>query len=195
MQVTKYTHACVRIESGDRVIVLDPGVWSADLPLYGVDAVLVTHEHTDHVDVRRLARLRVPIFAPVPLPGLDVTVVESGAVFDAAGYRVRAVGDRHATIADGQPDCPNLGYVVDDELYHPGDALRVPDVPVTTLLIPGQASWMKLGEAIAFARAVDPERCFAIHDGQVNDRGLSSINGWLGETTRGYRYLAPGESL
>jgi L-ascorbate metabolism protein UlaG (beta-lactamase superfamily) len=195
MLVTKYTHACVRIESSSGVIVIDPGVWSRDLPLYGVDAVLVTHEHSDHVDVRRLARLGVPIFAPVPLPGLGVTVVASGAVFDAAGFQVRAVGDRHAIIADGQPDCANLGYVVDDALYHPGDSLHVPAVPVTTLLIPGQASWMKLGEAIAFARAVDPEQSFAIHDGQVNERGLSSINGWLGETTRGYRYLAPGESL
>jgi L-ascorbate metabolism protein UlaG (beta-lactamase superfamily) len=195
MLVTKYTHACVRIEAGGRILVIDPGVWSHDLPLYGVDAVLVTHEHTDHVDVRRLARLNVPIFAPVPLPGLDVTVVGSGADFEAAGFRVRAVGDRHAVISDGQPDCANLGYVVGETLYHPGDSLHVPDVPVTTLLIPGQASWMKLGDAIAFARAVHPERCFAIHDGQVNDRGLSSINGWLGETARGYRYLAPGESL
>ncbi len=34
-----------------------------------------------------------------------------------------------------------------------------------------------------------------IHDGQVNERGLGSINGWLAHAAGdGYRYLAPGET-
>ncbi len=199
MRITKYTHACVRLEHEGRVLVIDPGTWSEPAALTGADAVLVTHEHTDHIDVLRLAGLGVPVHAPreADIPGgLEVNRLSPGAEFTAAGFRVRAVGGRHAVIYGGQPDCANLGYVVDDAIYHPGDSLHVPEQPVETLLVPVQGSWMKTAEAIDFVKAVAPRRAFAIHDAQLNERGLSSVNGWLAEETRhGYRCLAPGESL
>ncbi|SBT41150.1 MBL fold metallo-hydrolase [Micromonospora auratinigra] len=200
MKITKWTHACVRIEHEGRVLVIDPGTWSEPAALVGADAVLLTHEHTDHVDVLRLAGLGVPVFAPkgARLPGpvpLEVTRVTPGERFDAAGFPVTAVGGRHALIHDGQPDCANLGYVVDDALYHPGDALALPDRPVRTLLLPAQGSWLKLTEAISFATTIGADRTVAIHDAQLNDRGLASVHGWFGETVPGYRPLAPGETL
>ncbi|SIR54088.1 MBL fold metallo-hydrolase [Micromonospora avicenniae] len=199
MLITKYTHSCVRLEHDGGVLVIDPGTWSEPRALAGAHAVLVTHEHTDHVDVLRLAGLGVPVYAPegarlpelVPLP---VIPVRAGQRFTAAGFPVTAVGGRHALIHDGQPDCVNLGYLVGDDLYHPGDSLHVPDEPVRTLLIPGQASWMRLGEAIEFAQAVGARRAHTIHDAQLNERGLGSVTGWFGETVPGYRHLAPGET-
>ncbi|MGW5098505.1 MBL fold metallo-hydrolase [Streptomyces nodosus] len=198
MRITKYTHACVRLEHEGRVLVIDPGTWSEPAALTGADAVLVTHEHADHVDVLRLAGLGVPVYAPAEadIPRLEVTGVASDAEFTAAGFRVRAVGERHAFIYGGQPNCANLGYIVDEAVYHPGDALHVPEQSIETLLVPVQGSWMKMAEAIDFVKAVKPQRTFAIHDAQINDRGLSSVNGWLAEETdSGYRYLMPGESF
>jgi L-ascorbate metabolism protein UlaG (beta-lactamase superfamily) len=56
LKVTKFSHACVRVEHEGAVLVVDPGVWSeAEEALAGVDAVLLTHEHVDHVDADRLA--------------------------------------------------------------------------------------------------------------------------------------------
>ncbi|WP_405786916.1 MBL fold metallo-hydrolase [Streptomyces sp. NBC_00029] len=198
MRITKYTHACVRIEHEGRVLVIEPGTWSEPAALAGADAVLVTHEHTDHVDVLRLAGLGVPVYAPAgaDIPRLEAIEVSSGTEFTAAGFRIRAVGGRHAFIYAGQPDCANLGYVIDDAVYHPGDSLHVPEQPVETLLVPVQGSWLKMVEAIDFVKAVKPQRAFGIHDAQINDRGLGSVNGWLEEETdHGYRYLRPGESL
>ncbi|MFF0372423.1 MBL fold metallo-hydrolase [Micromonospora sp. NPDC005087] len=198
MRITKYTHACVRLEHDGRVLVIDPGIWSEPAALAGADAVLVTHEHADHADVLRLAGLGVPVYAPAEadLPRLAVTGVSAGEEFTPAGFRVRAVGGRHAFIYGGQPDCANLGYLVEDALYHPGDSLHVPEQPVETLLVPAQGSWLKLVEAIDFVKAVDPRRAIAIHDAQLNERGLASVNGWLGgKAGDRYRYLTPGESL
>jgi L-ascorbate metabolism protein UlaG (beta-lactamase superfamily) len=198
MRITKYTHACVRLEDDGRILVIDPGTWSEPYALNGADAVLVTHEHSDHIDVLRLAGLGVPVYAPAgaEIAGVDVIPVSPGDSLTAAGFPVVAVGGRHAPIYAGDPDCPNLGYVVDGSIYHPGDSLHVPQEPVETLLVPAQASWLKMDEAIDFVKAVNPRRAFAIHDGQINHRGLNSVNGWLAETTdNGYRYLAPGESL
>ncbi|CAN5861764.1 MBL fold metallo-hydrolase [soil metagenome] len=203
MQITKYTHACVRLEQGGGVLVIDPGIWSEPRALLGANAVLVTHEHVDHVDVLRLAGLGVPVYAPADARiaaleatrGLIVIPMTSGQECTAAGFKVRAVGSRHAFIYDGQPDCANLGYVVEDRLYHPGDALHVPDQPIETLLVPVHGSWLRTDEAIDFVKAVKPQRTFAIHDAQLNERGLDGVNAWLAaEAASGYRYLAPGEA-
>jgi hypothetical protein len=74
--------------------------------------------------------------------------------------------------------------------------LQVPAGPVETLLVPAQGSWMELCEAIDFVRAVRPARAFPIHDGQLNERGMGSVNAWF--TREGgmeYRWLAPGEAV
>ncbi|WP_392672198.1 MBL fold metallo-hydrolase [Streptomyces sp. LN785] len=198
MRITKYTHSCVRLEHEGRVLVIDPGTWSEPTALTGADAVLVTHEHTDHVDVLRLAGLGVPVYAPAAadLPGLEVTGVTPGEEFTAAGFRVRAVGGRHAPVHGGEPDCANTGYIVDDAVYHPGDSLHVPGQPIETLLVPVQGSWLKTAEAIDFVNAIGPGRAFGIHDAQINERGLSSVNGWIAERTdSGYRQVLPGRTV
>jgi L-ascorbate metabolism protein UlaG (beta-lactamase superfamily) len=197
VRIVKYTHACVRLEGDGGVLIIDPGTWSEAHALRGADAVLVTHEHADHVDSLRLAGLGVPVYAPAGARIIDVefTGLTAGEEFTVAGFTVHAVGGRHATIYGGQPDCANLGYVVDGEVYHPGDSLFVPDVAVDTLLVPAQGSWLKMVEAIDFVRAVGPRRAYPIHDGQLNERGLDAVNGWLGEEVAAdYRYLAPGEA-
>ncbi|MDQ2815393.1 MAG: MBL fold metallo-hydrolase [Actinomycetota bacterium] len=197
-RITRYTHSCVRIERHGTVLVIDPGIWSEPSALCDADAVLITHEHGDHIDVLRLAGLGVPVYAPADahISGLDVIRVNSCESFTAAGFTVTAVGARHAPVFGDEPDCANHGYIIDDRIYHPGDALVVPDQPVETLFVPLQASWLKTAEAISFLRAVRPERAFGIHDAQINSRGLQGANSWLTDQGRhGYRYLAPGEDF
>jgi L-ascorbate metabolism protein UlaG (beta-lactamase superfamily) len=194
MRITKFTHACVRLERDGQALVIDPGTWSEPSALAGAAAVLVTHEHNDHIDVLRLAGLGVPVYAPAgaDIPGLPLTRVSPGERFSAAGFPVEAVGGRHAVIYGGQPDCVNLGYIVDGDVYHPGDSLHVPERPVDTLLVPVHGSWLKLDEAIDFVKAIGPRRAYGIHDAQLNERGLDSVNGWLAEQISAYRHLAPG---
>jgi len=196
VKVTKFTHACVRLEHEGRVMVVDPGIWSEPYALRGADAVLVTHEHGDHFDLLRLRGLGVPVYAPAgaDLRDFDAHRVEPGERFTAAGFSVEAVGGRHAEIHGGLPDCPNLGYVVDGSVYHPGDSLHVPDAAVETLFVPVHGSWLKTTEALDFVNAVAPERTFPIHEGQLNDRGLDAVDGWFDEMTdHGYRRLRPFE--
>ncbi len=166
--------------------------------------MLITHEHVDHIDVMLLAGVGVPVFAPAEANlggldltrGLNLTRVDSGEDFTAAGVPVRAVGARHAAIYDRQPDCANLGYIIDNQLYHPGDALHVPTDDVGVLCVPVQGSWLKLAEVIDFVNRVSPERAIAIHDAQVNERGLEGINDWLArKTDTDYRCLRSGDSL
>src|SRR5258708_4036623 len=115
MRLTKHGHACVRIESGDRVLVIDPGTLSETESLSGATAVLITHEHVDHIDIDKLraARATNPAMTVHTHPALaatlgdGVTAVPAGDTFTAAGFTVRAVGGEHAEIIDGLPGCPN----------------------------------------------------------------------------------------
>lgn len=195
MRMTRWTHSCVRLERGGRTLVVDPGAWSEPRALDGADAVLLTHEHGDHVDLLRLRGLGVPVFAPVGahLPGLSATAISSGESLSIAGFRVSAVGGSHAAVMPGHDTCTNLGYVIDELLYHPGDSLHVPGQQVDTLLVPLQASWLKTSEAVEFTRDVAPRQAFGIHDAQINERALASLNYWLGEHgNTDYQWLAPG---
>jgi L-ascorbate metabolism protein UlaG (beta-lactamase superfamily)/predicted enzyme related to lactoylglutathione lyase len=200
MRLTRWSHSCVTLEHDGRRLVIDPGEWSEPQALVGADAVLVTHRHGDHVDRSRLEAAGVPVWAPADAQ-LDSpwTALAAGDRLSVAGFDVLAVGGAHAAVVPGQPVCTNLGYVVSaggETVYHPGDALVVPDVAVTTLLVPMQASWLKTAEAIAFLRGVGAARAVGIHDGQVNDRARRSINHWLA-TSGGtdYQWLAPGTTL
>lgn len=201
MRLTKYGHACVRIEDGDRVLVIDPGVFSEMEALAGATAVLISHEHDDHIDAGKLKAaqaanptLTVHTYATLAAAlGEGVTAVDVGDTFTAAGFTVRAVGGEHAEIIDGLPGCPNLGYLIDG-VYHPGDSLFVPDETVETLLLPSSAPWLKHREAIELVRAIKPARTIPIHDASLNEIGRANFDGWLEDEATTYTRIPQGHS-
>ncbi|RBI95613.1 MBL fold metallo-hydrolase [Micromonospora provocatoris] len=207
MQVTKYAHSCLRLEHDGAVLVVDPGVFSDPAALDGADAVLITHEHPDHVDVgtltRALERRPVPVHGPASLAGVlgdaaeALVTVEPGQSFTVAGVPVRAYGGQHAVIHPDIPVIQNIGYLFADVVYHPGDALFVPDdVQVDTLFAPIHAPWSKFSEVVDFIRAVAPRRAYALHDGLLNDNGLGVLDRqYTAMSKTDYRRLEPGTRI
>ena len=206
MRLTKFGHACVRLEDDDRRLVIDPGTYTEPQALIGADTVLVTHEHADHADVDQLeaacaANPELTVHGPAPWAdavrgrlGAGVAGVGEGEAFTAAGFSVRAVGGRHAEIIDGLPGCPNLGYVVEG-VYHPGDSYYGPGERVAALLVPGAGPWARHREGIEFVRAIGPTRAFPIHDAGLSDIGLRNFDGWLTEEDTDYVRIPLGESV
>ncbi|WP_431878989.1 MBL fold metallo-hydrolase [Micromonospora marina] len=207
MQVTKYAHSCLRLERDGAVLVVDPGVFSDPAALDGADAVLITHEHPDHVDVaaltRALERRPVPVHGPASLAGVlgdaaeALVTVEPGQSFTVAGVPVRAYGGQHAVIHPDIPVIQNIGYLLADVVYHPGDALFVPDdVQVDTLFAPIHAPWSKFSEVVDFIRAVAPRRAYALHDGLLNDNGFGVLDRqYTAMSNTDYRRLEPGTRI
>jgi L-ascorbate metabolism protein UlaG (beta-lactamase superfamily) len=195
MQITKLGHSCFRLESGGTTVVLDPGAFSDATALEGADVVLITHEHPDHVHAERLTE------AARTSPDLEVWTSETvaGQFAEAFGGRIHAVhhgetftigprsggpdagsldvavfGSEHACIHADIPLIQNVGFFFPGALFHPGDALTVPEEKVTTLLAPVAAPWMKLSELVDWLRAVAPEKAYLMHDALLSEIGLGA---------------------
>lgn len=207
MKLTKKSHACVRLEKDGRTLVIDPGGFTEEDATVGADALLVTHEHPDHFDEDRLrAGLESDPAAEVwtlrsvadqlsaAFPG-RVHTVGHGDTFTAAGFDIQVHGELHAVIHPDIPRVTNIGFLVDGAVFHPGDALTVPDHPVDTLMLPVMAPWNKISEVIEYVREVRPRRAIDIHDALLTDLARPIYDrqiGALGGTDHGR--LTPGDS-
>ena len=203
MRLTKYAHACVRLEKDDRVLVIDPGMWTEPEALDDADAVLITHEHFDHLNADLLDTLTVSVWTNAGAAeelrklGDRVSVVAAGDTFEAAGFSVRVFGTDHAVILPelGVP-CRNTAFLVEDAVFHPGDSWTRPNLAVHTNLVPIAGPWHVLADAVGYTRAVEAEQTIGIHDGLLNERGLALAKNWIGNHGRTtYRPLAPGSSV
>src|SRR5680860_1280528 len=138
MRITKFTHSCVRIEADGSTLVIDPGSFSERESVDGATAVLITHEHPDHLSIDNLRATDAPIFTvdavaeQIAADASDVaervTVIRPGQEFEA-GLPVQAAGGWHAMIHQEIPRIHNCGYVVHAEesaIYHPGDSFALP---------------------------------------------------------------------
>ncbi|HEY7144344.1 MAG TPA: MBL fold metallo-hydrolase [Streptosporangiaceae bacterium] len=210
MRLTKLGHSCVRLEKNGGSLVIDPGVWSGPDAAASADAILITHEHPDHVDGARVAtaltgRKDLELWASATVAGQfaefggRIHTVDDGDVFQAAGFDVHVYGHDHAVIHPDVPVVVNTGFAVDGQVFHPGDSLTVPREPVPVLLIPVNAPWLKVSEMIDYGRAVAPSRGYAIHDGLLNENGLALAQRLLGMAAGSgggtFSRLEPGTSV
>ena len=212
--VSKHGHACIRLEKDGQVLVLDPGGFSDPAAIDGAGAVLITHEHVDHVVPDRLtAALAAAPERQVWAPGVVVDqlvaagapadrlhAVTEGDTFTAEGFEVQVVGHDHAVIHPSIPVVANVAYLVDGVVLHPGDSFTPPPagVHVEVLLLPVSAPWMKLSEAADYLQAVAPGIAVPIHDAILSDAGLGLVDRVLPQVTGGiaeYRRLRAGDTL
>lgn len=212
MRITKFGHACVRIEYDGAALVIDPGMFTDAEVLDGAAAVLITHEHADHYLPDHLTRSDAPVFtieavaAKIRSDAPDVfertTVVAPGQAFEAAGVPVTAVNELHAVIHPELPRFDNSGYLItagDTTLFHPGDALDGPGRDVDVLFVPVSAPWAAAYELVDFARRVKAPTNVAIHDRVYSEAGSAifdgHINAFLPKEGLTYKRLKDGEDL
>ena len=210
MRITKQEHACLILESSGKTLVIDPGIFTTALVgLNDVVAIVITHEHGDHWTADQLTRILknspdAKLYGPegmaLAATDFDITIVKDGDTINAAPFSLRFFGEKHAVIHSSIPIVDNVGVLVNDALYYPGDSFTVPEgVEVDVLAAPVGAPWLKIGDAIDFVLAVRPRRAFATHEMVLSTAG-KAMGGdrlkWAVEQGGGeYVVLEPGDTL
>jgi L-ascorbate metabolism protein UlaG (beta-lactamase superfamily) len=208
MQLTHFGHSCLLAKFDQTRVLFDPGTFAHGFEgITGLSAILVTHQHPDHVDAARLPAL-IDANPDAALYTDSQTAAQLDAPFQTVHVgdeltvgqlTIRALGGRHAVIHPEIPVIENLSYLVDDgehraRLMHPGDALFVPDEPVDVLATPASAPWMRISEAVDYLRAVAPARAVPIHQGIIAPDARGIYYGRLTEMTNTDFQVLPEES-
>ena len=199
MQLTHLGHAAVLVEIADRRILIDPGnISSAWHGLTDLDAVLVTHQHPDHVDPEHVPALLAAnpdalvwvepqVLAKVDLGAASHRVhgLAADSSVELGAVRLSALGGLHAIIHRDIPQIGNVGLVVESEgeprFFHPGDSLASCPQGIDVVAVPGYGPWAAMKETIDFAREVGAPEGFIIHDGLLSERGFGLVNGRVAE--------------
>ena len=173
--ITKLVHSCLLVESPAGRTLIDPGTFTwnddrLDLDLFeGIDRVLVTHEHADHVSVDLVKAVveRSPEAVVETIPAVQALLAEAGVAAGVEGTpRFTAP---HEDLAWG-PGPPNTGYHVDGALSHAGDSHTFSEtMPVLAVAL--AAPWGALTQAVAPIRRVRPSVVVPIHDWFLTEPG------------------------
>ena len=196
MKLTKFQHACFVVEKEGATLVVDPGNFSHDFitPSH-VDAIVITHEHPDHLDETRIqailqANPKATIIAHESIAGrytnYNAIGAKLGEPYTIGTFTLRFFGGTHASIAASIPVPPNLGVLIEGRLYYPGDSFTVPEnVPIKELALPASAPWLKMSEAMDFLARVKPEFTFPTHDAILSNEGKQLADRLLGAVASG----------
>ncbi len=209
MEVTKLEHACQIVTEGDARLVIDPGNFTRPVETTGVVAVVLTHEHPDHVTPEQLAGIlaRNPdaivigpagVAAALAETGVRIDVVTDGDHRSVGPFDLTFHGTRHNVIHSSIPVIDNTGVLVNGRLFYPGDSYTEPGAPVEVLAAPVGAPWLKVAEMMDYVAAVAPRRAYPVHEATLSEIGYGMHTGRLREAVEpggALVLLAPGESL
>jgi L-ascorbate metabolism protein UlaG (beta-lactamase superfamily) len=189
MRVTHLGHSCLLVEAAGARVLLDPGTFSHGFEeLSELDAVVITHQHVDHLDAERLPLVletndRARLFAEPEVAveltrvGLDATPLHPGDAHPLVGLEIAAVGGEHAVIHPDVPRVGNVGVLLraagEPTLFHPGDAIDTTPEGVDVVAVPVSAPWAAVRETVEFLRAAGAGagRWVPIHDGLLGPAG------------------------
>lgn len=184
MKITKIGHCCLLIEDEGVRILTDPGHYtSAQNELSGLDAVLITHEHADHLHLDSLKLIlqnnstvevicNSAVASILAEAGIAYTLLNNLEELEVKGVKIKAFEDQHAEIHKSMPQCANTGFMIANKLFYPGDAFIEPNISVDVLALPVAGPWMRMSEGIDYGIMIHPRIAFPVHDAMLKSPGI-----------------------
>jgi L-ascorbate metabolism protein UlaG (beta-lactamase superfamily) len=183
MKITKLGHCCLHIVQGELAILTDPGAYSTlQNQVKGIDVVMITHEHADHLHVGSLKIVlqnnpgaevitNTGVGAILDKEGIPYTLVADNQSVIRKGVEISGFGKNHWEMYKVVTPVENTGYFIGKKLFYPGDSFSAPNQPIDVLALPVAGPWATLSECIDYALKLQPKKAFPVHDGMlISDR-------------------------
>ena len=181
MNITKFGHCCLLIEENGRRIITDPGTYSSGQDeAQRIDLIVISHAHQDHFSLPSVKKIlennpqaiivtNKEVGTQLDKEGIAYISIEDGESTEQAGITIEGFGTDHAAIYGAYPGSANTGYFIAEKLFFPGDAFVMPNKPVEILALPIAGPWMKIAEAIDYAKVIKPKTTFPIHEAMMKN--------------------------
>ena len=212
MRLTHFGHACLLVELGHERILIDPGNLTPGLEaVRDLSAIVITHQHPDHLDPERLpdlvranesARVLCDPGSVEVLAALGIEGLAHDGETRIGAVTITPVGEMHALIHEDIPRITNVGVVLRAEgeasVFHPGDSLDGGPGSVDVVAFPLNAPWQRSRDMTGFLRRLNARYAVPVHDGLLNATGRAGYlrqAGQLGGADTEIRDLAGGSAV
>jgi L-ascorbate metabolism protein UlaG (beta-lactamase superfamily) len=183
MKITKFVHACLLVETPERVALFDPGVMSTSVltvdQIDRLDDIFVTHAHQDHIDAEFIAKLvqKFPNVCITTTPEVVAQLKEAGITASAeAPEGVTFFDSPHESVKPLFSAPQEIGIHYLDTLSHPGDSHSFHETKAI-LALPVAAPWGSTIRALNVALELKPQHVLPIHDWHWSDEARQQMYG------------------
>lgn len=186
MKIKKLGHCCLVIETNGKKIITDPGPHTKEEQEKesGIDLILLTHEHGDHVYLESLKEVvknnpnaliitNDGVGKTLKAEGIEYKVLKDKVAEEIFGVEIEAHDCKHEEVFQDFGQVLNTGFFIDKRLFYPGDSFYNPGKPVDILALPVAGSWATIKDSIKYALAIRPNVCFPVHDITLKNLGNS----------------------
>jgi L-ascorbate metabolism protein UlaG (beta-lactamase superfamily) len=188
MKIKKFGHCCLLIQTNNLTILTDPGAFSNEQnTIQGIDVVLITHEHHDHLHIDSLKEVlknnpnaqvltNSEVAKKLDEAGISYTILEGSDLKNINNIEIQACDSKHEEIFEEVGQVKNTGYLIDNKLFYPGDSYGNPNKEIDILALPVAGPWCKISEAINYALKLKPKKAFPIHDGALQKERIGGAH-------------------
>jgi L-ascorbate metabolism protein UlaG (beta-lactamase superfamily) len=176
MKITRYAQSCVLIETNNKRILIDPGVYQYEESLVetdwnNIDILLISHKDPDHFHLPAIQKIlekgKTEFYtsSDVAKNCTEITpkIIKEGEIINIFGIKIEVTKAIHGFIPflRGKEPQENFGFIIDDnekKLYFCGDSICFDNnYKCDILLVPISNHGLVMGpfEAAAFAKETE----------------------------------------